>query len=283
VNESDWYLLDRGGRRHGPYDLDFVRQLAAQHELAGDTPVWHPGLARWQPAARVLTLPAQRARHVETPAPAPVAAPERKVAAAARPATAARPAARAARPTAPGAAVPRVTPLTPAQLWQRVLAGAFDLLLVAIALRAVARFAPMELPWWLGTPPAALLAWAVLDGWLLAQLGTTPGKALMGVTIRGQGGTRLDERRAWMRSAAVPLALLLFSVSPVLGFFALVAIGAGLLRLRAGFPAWWDQLAGSTVSVAELGQGRRALAALMLGLALLVAVVLRRLPQLVTT
>ena len=64
MNDSDWYLVDRAGRRYGPYEREFVEQLATRQELASDTPLWHPGLARWQPAGRVLghlRLPARDA------------------------------------------------------------------------------------------------------------------------------------------------------------------------------------------------------------------------------
>jgi hypothetical protein len=53
LSDTDWYLLDRGGRRYGPYDREQVELLASRNELRESTPVWHPGLARWQPAARV--------------------------------------------------------------------------------------------------------------------------------------------------------------------------------------------------------------------------------------
>jgi hypothetical protein len=287
MEDTDWYLLDRGGRRHGPYERGFVEQLAARQELLANTPVWHPGLARWEPAGRVLRLPAD-VTHTGDPARPPS---ERTPAEAARPAvpshapgTARPPATRPAtkpglarrakpRPVQPAAAA---VPLTATQVWQRVFAGAFDLLLVAVTLRLLALYAPLSLPPWLDSGRFALLVWAVLDGWLLARVGVTPGKALMAVTVRAKGGDRLDERRAWLRSAAVPLALALMSFNPVLGFFGLLALGAGLLRLRAGRSAWWDDFAGSEVSVVELSAGRRLLAGLALAVLAFVAVALSR-------
>jgi hypothetical protein len=276
--QADWYLLDRGGRRHGPYDRDFIEQLAAGQELLANTPVWHPGLARWQPVGRVLQLPAS-VNIAGDPARPPA---ERTPGAAglARPAATRGPASqpgapRTARPRAARVAT-RIPPQTPAQLWQRVLAGAFDLLLVAIALQLVSRYAPISVPEWLDSPRFALLAWAALEGWMLASVGRTPGKALLGVTVRGKEGGRLDERRAWLRSGAVPLGLLLLSANPVLGFFALLALAFGLLRLRGGRPAWWDEVTGSEVEVAQLGQGRRLLAGLALGALVLAALALSR-------
>ena len=121
------------------------------------------------------------------------------------------------------------------------------------------------MPPWLDSPQFALLTWVALEGWLIAATGSTPGKALMGVVVRGKDGARLDERRAWLRAAAVPLGLLLLSLNPVLGFLALLVLVFALMRLRAGLPTWWDAATRSEVTVGEFGQGRRLLAGAIVG------------------
>ncbi|MET0293305.1 MAG: RDD family protein [Steroidobacteraceae bacterium] len=274
MSETDWYLLDRAGRRYGPYDWPVVDQLVREQELQPDTPVWHPGLARWRRADAVLTMEAPVRR--EAPS-APVSRkPATNTVATARPSPAvARKPALAVRKTtpAPGAERPTpaaVPPFAPEQLWQRALAAAFDLLLVAVVLQGLSLFI-LQLPPWVASPRFALLVWALAEGWLLANTGRTPGKALFAIAVRRKDGAKFDERSAWLRSGAVPLLLLAMTLG---AFFALIGVGVLMItlgRLRTGQPAWWDQFSGSTVTVGEFTPGRKfvatiAFAALVLAL-----------------
>lgn len=273
MSDTDWYLVDRAGRRYGPYDREVVESLVQRQELLADTPVWHPGLATWRAAGTVIA--GLEGRRVETPAPRK---PVPVVSAVARPAAVGRPVKAKAAPVkvrAPATATARapVTAAATLTLWQRGLAAAFDLLLVATVLQLLVRL--VSAPPWLATPRAALLGWAGLEGWLLAASGRTPGKSLFGVSVHRKDGSRLDQRAAWLRSAALPFVLLVLPLGALT-----VLLAGGLLlvtaaRLRAGHPAWWDEMNGTTVTVDALPPARRALALLASG-ALIIILLLAR-------
>ena len=268
--DSDWYLVDRAGRRYGPYDRGVVESLVQRQELRADTPVWNPELANWRAAGTLFAgLEPQRAETLAPRKPVPVAAAPRPV----NVAVPRRAKSSPAKVRAPVLAPPRapVVAASNAALWQRGFAAAFDALLVATVLQFIVRL--IAAPPWLGTPRAALVAWAALEGWLLATSGRTPGKTLFAVRVHRKDGSRLDERSAWLRSAALPFVLLVLP----LGLLTVLLVGALLVltaaRLRAGRPAWWDEMTGSSVSVDTLPPARRALAVLATG-ALLVTLLL---------
>jgi PPK2 family polyphosphate:nucleotide phosphotransferase len=278
VSDDDWYLLDRRGVRHGPYERDFVQQLVSRQELLPDTPVWFTGLARWNRADRVLSFPATGADAAEIRRDATVAVGKAATAArSAPPSTAKRakaalraaaaPVAAAAK-RAPVAASAVTQPVATEHIVQRVLAAAFDLLLLAVIQRVLIRFGVIrgEL---FASGRFVLVAWAVLEGALMKQIGTTPGLWLFSITVRSKDGGRLDEQRAWLRSAAVPLALLLLTFSSFLGFLVVMMGLFTLARLRAGHAPWWDEISGSRVTHEPIGEGRRVLAGILLGVLVL--------------
>lgn len=270
--ETDWYLLDRSGRRYGPYDRSLVERLAAQHELRAETPVWHPGLARWQPAERVLKLPREAGSQATAPSSptSPMPLPQRveakspvKPRPAPRPATPVTRAQPRAVPAARSAAsVPKST-ITPAQVVQRVLGAAFDLLCLYIAFRLLRLVVPaVDGRLALRSGQLLLVAWALLDAAFVGSAGATPGRALFAVRTAGPQGERLDRARALAHAAVLPALLLVMTLQS--GFLTVVAV-VGLLiaagRMRAGYAPWWDDVAGVRVTYGEITASRKSLAA----------------------
>jgi hypothetical protein len=277
VPETDWYLIDRSGRRYGPYERALVERLAAQRELRPATPVWHPGLARWQRADQVMRLPPEPTHQTAAPAvmaaPRPASAPPRRAAA---PTLTPKPVAAPARAggAVPKARVARVgTPITPPQALQRILAALFDALCVYVAFRLFVTLLPERAPPLRG--PLLFIVWALLDAAFISRLGSTPGKALFAVRVRGPQDERLEYPRALGRSAVVPLLLLMLVLKSgfltVLGFGGLVLAG---LRMRGGFGPWWDDVAGVRVGYGEFTTARRAMAIVAFAVLILVALVI---------
>lgn len=258
MSETDWYLLDRGGRRYGPYDRELVEQLAAQRELQAATPVWHPGLARWQPAGRVLMLPrserseaspAVPIRPARTPPPAP-----RPVAKPSAPATKPPGPASARAATATATARLPATPMTRPQATRRVLAALLDLACLAVAFRLFSGVFPATATEALRRAPSFLLLWAALDAAATVRLGCTPGKALMGIRVTGPEERKLSWPRALLRSGALPLlCLLLWLRSGFTIFVAALALVLTVRRMRSGFAPWWDDMVGARVSYGSPG------------------------------
>lgn len=290
MDESDWYLLDRGGRRYGPYERAFVEQLVAQREVLADTRVWHPGLAHWLRADEVLTFAAEARVLGSAGAQSNVAmvraapeAPRATQRPVPKPAVAAPPGSPAPTATAsPRPAARRVAPapMPSFQVWQRTLAGIFDLLVAALVLQVIDKVILTDTPAWLTTRSGLLVGWALLDAWLLPTFGATPGKALFGVTIRAADGGKLDPRTALLRGGALPLALLILSgLGPVFSFFSLLLLAAAWQWLRSGRKLWWDEMTRSTVSYAELPQPRRVLAVGAFAALLFLLAWLRQMPE----
>lgn len=271
MNESDWYLLDRAGQTHGPYDLGLLQDLHARRELVDDTPVWFPGLARWRPARDYFSFD-----HMS--AAAPPAAAVQLVPASSR----TRPGASAAKPAAPAAPgkprAVRPVPVVVADVmadfrpWQRLLALAFDLALIALllSLPSVARAGFDWRPDEGGGRFLLLLVWAAADAALLSRWGTTPGRALFGLRVHAGGAVPLFPR-ALARSALIVLTGL-GAGNRVLGIvLALVAYRV----VRAQGQVWWDKFTGTEVVYADLSSWRRVLGVLAL-LALLAAILVVR-------
>jgi uncharacterized RDD family membrane protein YckC len=290
MDDFDWYLLDRGGRRYGPYERDFVEQLVAQREVLADTRVWHPGLSHWLRADEVLTFApearvlgsagAQSNVAMVRAAPEAPRSTQRPVPKPAVSAPAHAPAPTVASKSRPAAARVAVTPAPILHVWQRVLAGVFDLLLVAVVLQLIDTLVLADTPAWLTTRAGLLVGWVLLDAWLLPAFGATPGKALLGVKIRAADGSKLDPRTALLRAGMLPLALLILSgLGPVFSFFSLLLLAAAWQWLRSGRKLWWDEMTRSTVSYAEISQPRRVLAIAAFALLLFVLAWLRQMPQ----
>lgn len=269
MDDVDWYLLGRDGRRYGPYDGSVVRQLHARGELREDTPVWHTGLARWQPARRLFRF--DSAAEVPRPAPATTPPPPPAAGATATPASKVAQPPRGPRPAPSRARSQRVA--TPEQVAadqrtrDRLFASALDVLLVGAAL-GFARFFGAALSW---NPLVEesrftwLALWAAADAVLVCRLGTTPGRWLHGIRVQAADGGNLAPARAALRSA-----LLLFTVvgaGNLVLAVVMMALAMGVIRARGR--GWWDIAANSVVVHQDVPAWRRGLGTMLVVLLLM--------------
>jgi hypothetical protein len=112
-----------------------------------------------------------------------------------------------------------------------------------------------------------LLLTIPIEAALLASWGTTPGKALLGFSVRDAAGGKLPFAVALRRSAAVWLYGLAANL-PVGLVTGLLAFG----RVRRSGVAYWDALDGHRVAHREVSGPREAVAVALVGLFLLAVV-----------
>lgn len=139
---------------------------------------------------------------------------------------------------------------------QRVFALGIDYLLLFIAGMAITSF----LPQFIDYQAYALLALAIpflmmpIEAFLLTMWGTTPGKALFGITVRDDWGRKLALRAAWREAIFLPRASgVVLRVVPlswtrrlVAGF---VGMGCLLMSVFGGHVTKWSIGMGEEVSM----------------------------------
>lgn len=164
------------------------------------------------------------------------------------------------------------TPMTQPQAVRRAVAALFDLLCIVVVYRMFGGALPETAPAAIGRAAPLLLLWAALDAAATARLGSSPGRALMGIRISGAEDRPLSWPRALLRSVALPLLLLLLLRAGFTFFIGAVALVLTARRVRAGLAPWWDDVAGARVSYGEFSATRGALAvmAFFVGLAVVV-------------
>ena len=101
----------------------------------------------------------------------------------------------------------------------------------------------------------AALIWIPIEGLLVATIATTPGKALVGLSVQTTEGTVLSSpqalgraMRAWLTGCAMLLPLV-----------SLVTMNTQYNRLRSGHQATWDDTGGFRVHHEPLSLGRKIL------------------------
>jgi len=219
----------RNGEKVGPiHDFEVRRKIEAG-ELPATTPAWHEGLDAWKPLAEI-DLFTREFELTESPQPLPENPPDGD------------------RLTPP--------PLSIKNFYgRRFWARWFDLSLYSGV-------------WWIGMwaarqdIEAALLnpwvmflqyvPWFVLETLLLHQLGTTPGKWLLGLQVVNKDGSRLDLSAATRRSLRVMFTGIGFG-------WGLLAVFCQALSLftarRLGSPLW-DHAGGHRVIASALNPFR---------------------------
>jgi uncharacterized RDD family membrane protein YckC len=196
----DVYVMQDGARR-GPFPPFRLTEMLEEGSLTPQHLVWHDGMEQWTPLGEAPSLRTV----LKNPAPAP---------------------AEETMDTADGPPVPPPLPRT-AQLsaalalqvlrdrrrlaWRRFFARQMDLTLAmglfvaaGIPLGIADVWTVMLHPWWL--PVAVLGGWIVLEALLLATVGTTPGRALLGIRVFAEGDTKPGFGAALKRSALVFVA-----------------------------------------------------------------------------
>jgi len=143
---------------------------------------------------------------------------------------------------------------TAAHPWMRYFARVADILISAVGLGVVIGIAVPAL----AEINSALLGvlvifvWIFIETVLLATWGTTPGKWLLGITVRTRHGARLDEGAAFRRSFNVWLRGLGLGI-PIVSLFTLIM---SYKRLKEQGETSWDADGHYVVSHAPMSPAR---------------------------
>lgn len=208
-----WYAQD--GSAHGPVPREALQALWRAQRIDGATLVWRDGLTRWQPLAELteiteLTELTERAQGLPPPLPAPPRVPANPSSGSAaheprlsgfEDFTALAP---AALSEVPGA-VRRAT------LWQRLVARAVDINVFGLWVGLLWLWVGPRDAWYAaaasggGTAAAFLLLPLALaaEALVLAWVGTSPGKALVGLRVQRIDGAALTASDAVRRAFGV--------------------------------------------------------------------------------
>lgn len=173
----------------GPASVPDVLSLVQMGELTPDTRGWHAGCERWMP---LRELPALADFLQEKPEPQPEEELPPVPEATGTPGNVATP--------LPEEAVRVYLPSPAVRLLARLVDMALYVLLVfgVIYVR--------EIPFNAGLLPSSPLMWVgyvVLEAVLIGSLGTTPGKALMGIRVHCVNGAHMTMGRAFSRAGLV--------------------------------------------------------------------------------
>lgn len=165
-------------------------------------------------------------------------------------------------------------PISPPRPWVRLVARIVDLAALGLALGLVA--AAVNPRWIEAAGNSFVLLTIPLEAVLLATWGTTPGKALLRVSVRDQGGSKLSFGTALRRSAAVWTFGLAANQS--------IILVTGLMswrRLGRRGATYWDQLDGHRVDHGDPAAWRFliAIAVVILAVAYMVAIEVRGLER----
>lgn len=287
MDTIQWFYIENG-QPVGPVPHEQLCGMFASGRLTLATMVWTAQFKAWTLAADISgfrelarNAPPQQqpppmpplASVVALPAPPP---PPTTGQQAAEPAAASEPATASDPPSAEGespsadddGAAEGEAPAAPAvparEAWVRLCARWIDLCLVAAAAVAFMAGLGVNSLWFYC---AAFFAWVFVEAALLAGPGATPGKALLGVQVRGGDGQKLSFGAALLR-AFLACAKGLAAGAPVVG---LVTQIVSYKRLRTFGATSWDDQVGCAVRVGPVGPGRAAGALASVALAIAVA------------
>lgn len=229
--EQWWYAVK--GERAGPVEIEALRTLFRQGTIDPTTLAWHSGMPEWTPITDIAALAdfAELA-HPHAAPPLPPALPAQH------------------QPDfAPADAMATAGP------WPRLLARSIDMMLIGIALNIISRIAGGHSPMLylsgfvtgLLLTPAMLLVEAVF----FSTTGWTPGKKLLGVSVR-----TLDGGPPGFVEYGRRLAMLwLYGLGATLPIINLIAMFVQYRHLRAGATLVWDKdrfhVAGSTLGTMQ--------------------------------
>jgi len=234
----------KDGRRTGPYQPFRLREMMEDGTLLPGDPVWHEGMENWQPLEKTESL---RAVFHREPA-APPAAPEQEGAPQA--------------PTPPGlpdnpAAVLILLRVRRILATRRFFARQIDMLLASVATVGTAAACGWADVWQLHLPDsipmllAPALVWLLVEPILLCTVGTTPGKAALGLRVEAAGGGRLSLRQAAQRSLLVWAGGMGFGLRAVYILPVVQWAYAWWMLQRRG-TTLWDHTSGTTVRAEPL-------------------------------
>jgi uncharacterized RDD family membrane protein YckC len=288
-SHGGWYYL-MNGRMVGPCDSDELRRLLRVGELSEDFQVWSPGMVEWTPVLQI-ELGAAAAPVREDRGPAWMAGSERPTVSSPLESTPGsdRHLQRAVRVAAGRAALPEAGAGGPAdgdtaeavsaaiapaftdfsdtsagpdggsepRPWRRWFARLLDTTLAALALGILIGIAAPDSEFFennVGATLIVLAAWLLVETFLLAMFGTTPGKALMNIRLSHVDGHTLTLQQAFGRSCRVWF----FGMGAGLPIANLVMMVLAYRRLMRDGATSWDRGAGLVITHGQLGAGRVA-------------------------
>lgn len=208
-----WYAAD--GERHGPLDIDALRVLYGQGAIGPATLAWRTGMAEWTGIGEIVEL-ASLAPALPPALPTPL----QKL------------------PAGQAAYVPDSARSTNSP-WRRFFARSIDMVLHGVLVTAIVIVLFRHIPEQLGS---SLLGWLLtpatllLEALIFSMAGTTPGKSLLGVTVRTLDGgkPRLD---AYLKRMAGLWWYGLGASIPIISFF---TMARQYLHLKAGETIVYD-------------------------------------------
>lgn len=261
------YYVALDGEKVGPLSQIKLVEMLEDGRVTAENKIWHQGMDEWKPLSEIPSL-ASRLRRKE----------ELLIAETNQEAPPLPQVAQSPKPQAPPrktrvTVVHEVRPLT--RFWARY----FDYTMVAVL---VVIFSDIEIPTVEpGVSPAdlvtryeeifksgelqelakmqfwALLIWHGMEGILIHLFGTTPGKALFGIHIVTDRGSRVSVINGIYRS------FLVYILGVGLFYFSLITFAAmtfSFFRLMARGTTVWDQVLSLRVEHPPLGLGRILLA-----------------------
>jgi hypothetical protein len=212
-----WHF-EHAGKQHGPVGEEEIRSLLESGQIQADTLVWTDGMADWKAAGtiegfQIKTVSPEIFPSVVSPYAPPAAAPEA------------------------GIDWSGYTPSGPqVRPWVRYLARTLDYFLFCVILGGIVAFIPAFAK--MNDNVAGLLLlflYNFFEPVMLSVIGTTPFKALLGVRVRNQDGSKLSYLRGlkrmfmvWMRGVGLGI--------PLVGLF--TCINSYKTLNRNGITSW---------------------------------------------
>ena len=268
------FYLSIDGEKQGPFGLLKVGDLYEAGKITEETLGWHQGMEGWKPVGEIAALesvirePKKEAPDSESGLIEPPPLPEEADSVPEGGAVA----------IAAGSPLPEIAPREQGRPFIRFWARAFDYTLVSVLVfvfskynypeiepgEAVADFFARYLEY-LQTPEArsvaqvqifALIAWHFIEGVLIHLIGTTPGKALFGITVMTEERFRVPPLRSIGRSFFVYFLGVGFYLFP----FNIIGMIFSFFRILTTGRCLWDQQLRLSVETKNLSSVRIVLA-----------------------
>ena len=218
-----YWIADK--KKCGPATVPDVLSLVQMGELTPDTRGWHAGCEKWMPLRELPAL-ADFLEEKPEPEPAEELPPVPDSAAEERP------------PEIPAGAVRVYLPSPATRLLARLVDMAlFMALLFGVIYVREIPFIPSLLP----SGPVVWIAFIALEAGLIYFLGTTPGKALLGIQVRPVGEAPMTLGRSFARSCWVFLS----GMGMMISILPLFMMGYSWWILRSRGITMWDARCGT--------------------------------------
>lgn len=268
------FFLSIDGEKQGPFGILKVVDLVQSGEIDRDTLGWHRGLDGWKPLHEIPALetvlenPPTGEPDPPREPPAPSDRGPEETFPGGTPLPAAGPV------TAAAAAVPAQPPRPLRRFWARM----FDYTLVSVLVFVFSDFAfpepaagesfadlfaryleqmqSEEARLLARTQFFALIGWHLLESVLIHLVGTTPGKALLGITVLTADRYRIPLLRSLGRTVFVYILGVGFYLFP----FNVLGMTFSFFRIMTTGQCLWDQQLGLTVECNRLSPVRIGLA-----------------------